>query len=299
MSGPKKPNAYDAFSTVDSLVSKPVLGSDGAADWQNFQKNNKAKGTASRGVAPHMPLKKADKLSGLKSIQEERKHETSVRQEAGDRDMGSGYTVFKKKHTLEEAAERKRRKMIMERRKPDDVDYFIRSDTFAGYKFDYIFTTRDGRTGYYWDGLDSIKKLDSNSSVGDNDAGSESQSKSLSDKGRENESASQGTNEEPPKKKIKKDKDKKKKKKKKSDDKVEDQEVNTTTQTTKDKWQSAVDPMSGRVYYFNVELNETRWEHPSSENLPQGWEIAKDPSTGKDYFFNRKLNKTSWGRPTE
>ena len=31
---------FDAFHDVDELVSKPVLGSDGAASWQDFQKNN-------------------------------------------------------------------------------------------------------------------------------------------------------------------------------------------------------------------------------------------------------------------
>jgi hypothetical protein len=30
--------SFDAFKKVDELVSKPVLGSDGAASWQSFRK---------------------------------------------------------------------------------------------------------------------------------------------------------------------------------------------------------------------------------------------------------------------
>ena len=64
-------SAYDAFSTVDSLVSKPIMGSDGAASWQQFQSESKSKSNSigslsqssrslyqSRGAAPHLPLKR-------------------------------------------------------------------------------------------------------------------------------------------------------------------------------------------------------------------------------------------------
>jgi hypothetical protein len=44
------------------------------------------------------------------------------------------------------------------------VKYFLKveSGTFEGYKFDYVFTTRDNGTGYYWDGLDSSRQLQGN-----------------------------------------------------------------------------------------------------------------------------------------
>jgi len=297
MSGPKKPSSYDAFATVDSLVSKPVLGSDGAASWQEFRSNHKSKGASSRGVAPHLPLKRSDKLSGMKSIQEERRNEQQIRSDSGDRQMGSGYTVFKRKNTMEEAVERKRRKMIQDRKRPDDQTYFIKAETFQGWKEDYAFTTRDSRTGYYWDGMDSIKKL--NGADLDDDS-----TKQNNDDITTNHEGSVEAKTKSSKKKKKKAKDQKHKK--------NDEAVGAESDLPKG-WQMALDPASGKTYYCNVELNKTVWEKPIDENgsinaenkgsetvpiLPNGWEAAKDPSSGKEYFYNRSLNKTSWERPS-
>lgn len=278
-----KASGYDAFSAVDSLVSKPVLGSDGAAQWQDFQASTKYK---SRGVAPHIPLKKTDKISGMKSVQDERKHEQQIRELHGDRDMGSGYTLFKRKNTQEEAAERKRRKLILERKRPDDALYFIKADTFEGWKEDYIFTTRDGNTGYYWDGTDSIKKLEAS-------VATDSVQTSL-----------EATLQELPRNK------KTKKKKPESlpsriDSSIDDSDLPAG-------WASAMDPTTNKVYYYNITLNKTMWEKPTNaenkqfptdlndavDKLPDGWEEAVDPSTGKTYYYNRSFNKTSWIRPT-
>mmetsp|Transcript_781 Transcript_781/g.1263 ORF Transcript_781/g.1263 Transcript_781/m.1263 type:complete len:298 (+) Transcript_781:108-1001(+) len=293
MSGPRKPSSYDAFAAVDSLVSKPVLGSDGAASWQEFQSNHKSRGASSRGVAPHLPLKRSDKLSGMKSIQEERRNEQQIRSDCGDRQMGSGYTVFKRKNTMDEAVEKKRRKMIQDRKRPEDQTYFIKAENFQGWKEDYIFTTRDSQTGYYWDGMDSIKKL--------NGADLDDSTKQNDDITNHEGSVEAKTNSS--KKKKKKAKDHKHKKK--------DEAVGAESDLPKG-WQMAMDPATGKTYYYNVELNKTLWEKPidesgsiKSENkgsetvpvLPSGWETAKDPSSGKEYFYNRSLNKTSWERP--
>jgi len=299
MPGPKKPSSYDAFSTVDSLVSKPVLGSDGAASWQEFQSSNKK--SISQGVAPHIPLKRADKLSGMKSIQEERKNEQNIRQDGGDRNMGSGYTVFKRKNDLEEIAERKRRKMIEARKRPENQKYFIKAETFGDWKEDYVFTTRDRGTGYYWDGMDSIKKLN-----GKDVGGGESilGVGTADDEGAGGAGGADGgiMPEEPKMKKKKKNKDGKKKSKSAATVSAAGEITETDLPIG---WTAAIDPSSGNTYYYNVQLNKTVWEKPKpideekDESLLEGWEAAKDPSTGKTYFFNRTLNKTVWERQTK
>jgi len=48
----------------------------------------------------------------------------------------------------------------VERVRPEGATYFIKAETFDGWKEDYVFTTKKGRgTGYFWDGMDSVKKL--------------------------------------------------------------------------------------------------------------------------------------------
>ena len=287
MSGPRKGSAYDAFSTVDSLVSKPIMGSDGAASWQQFQSSTKHQ--QSRNVAPHIPLKRADKLSGMKSIQEERRNEEKIRISGGDSKMGSGYTVFKRKgHDRGEIAERKRLKCVEERTRPEDAKYYIKAETFGGWKEDYVFTTRDRGTGYFWDGMDSVKKL-----------------KGASLPGTENASSLNKDDAEQPAKKVKK-------KKKKKDKKSKKEQQTAPQSDLPSGWAEAIDPTSGKNYYYNHQLNKTVWEKPTStsgnemqeiikdkdgEKGSNGWEEAKDPSTGKTYNYNRSLNKTTWERP--
>ena len=151
-------SSFDAFSKVDQLVSKPVYGSETIASWQSFRKDHGPKHPSS---APKAPLKKADKLStGFNTWEEERAHEGEIRREAGHAATNSGYQLFNDEHKkkAEEAAERKRKARIEARIRPDDKEYLIPSKTFEGWKFDYVFTTKNGTTGYYWDGMDSIKK---------------------------------------------------------------------------------------------------------------------------------------------
>merc|ERR1712151_542385 len=79
-------------------------------------------------------------------------------------------------------------------------------------------------------------------------------------------------------------------------------------------WETATDPSSGKMYFFNRSTNETRWDPPpapalapcpgqppcmgGAPALPPGWESAQDPTTGKTYFFNRSTNETRWDFPT-
>ena len=293
MSGPKRPSSYDAFSSVDKLVSKPVLGSDGALSWQQFQSSTKK--SQSRGVAPHMPLKRADKLSGMKSIQEERRNEENLRKSEGERSMGSGYTTFKRKDDKAAAMERKRRKLVMERKRPEDKQYFFKADTFNGWKEDYVFTTRDSGLGYYWDGMDSLRKLTSAAAEVENNPAVEKESLP---------SEQEGTR----KRKVKKEKKKSKSKKRSREEAVE---KGKEKDVLPEGWETSIDPTTCKTYYYNRVLGKTSWEKPtahekpiadeqskSKEALPDGWETSLDPTSGKTYFYNRTLNLTTWERPT-
>ena len=75
------------------MVSKPIIGSDGAASWQSFCRkkdgNDKNKNIIS--TAPSLPIKRADRLgTGMRSLQEEREYEERIQSEAGDVQMGKG-----------------------------------------------------------------------------------------------------------------------------------------------------------------------------------------------------------------
>mmetsp|Transcript_246 Transcript_246/g.327 ORF Transcript_246/g.327 Transcript_246/m.327 type:complete len:352 (+) Transcript_246:84-1139(+) len=301
----KEANSYSAFSAVDSLVSKPVLGSDGAASWQQFRKSNT---TNSRGVAPHMPLKKADKLgTGFKSIDEERRHEENMREEGNDAKMNSGYTNFKRKVDRAEIEEKKRRKMVEERIRPEKAKYFISAATFEGWKEDYIFTTRDRGIGYYWDGMDSVKKL---LGKDDWDVGVISGLK-------------EGSSADMDKSKKQKKKKKKKKKVKSEGDEVSnhnpmEQIINAMRRrneilsgprqpaTSESTAQTAIMGDTKTILSGSKSTSSTQFEHSSSEiqNLSAllskyKWEVATDPSSGKPYYFSRQTGTRQWDNPLE
>ena len=138
-------SSFSVLNEVDEQTSKAVLGSDGASRWQDFKKDNKIKVRAS--VAPTIPLKKLDRALGTKSIEDERAAESKIRKDAGERELGLGYTVFKRKTDHEEIAAQKKRKLMLDRVRPDDMAYFIPAETFKGSKFDYVFTTKSRGTG--------------------------------------------------------------------------------------------------------------------------------------------------------
>ena len=73
-------------------------------------------------------------------------------------------------------------------------------------------------------------------------------------------------------------------------------------------WRSAVDPSSGRVYYYNEALQASQFEFPTQappdagptappEVLPPGWRRNTDAATGLAYYYNYDLNLSQWESP--
>jgi hypothetical protein len=308
MSRDKIESAYSAFASVDALASKPILGSDGAANWQEFRTKNKD-AVISKGTAPHAPLKKADRLgTGFQSVKEERSHEEKVREEGNEARMNSGYTTFKRKQNQGDIEEKKRRKMIEERIRPDKVKYFIAAITFEGWKEDYIFTTRERGTGYYWDGMDSLKKLRgeqcSNVVAGNTKV----------------YAASIDTIDEDPKPK------KKKKKSKKGKNEISHSSSHAPEEgaKTNNPMEQVLNAMRRRTEIVNrppgshsQDTQETKatltgtkssstfgnvnsiidMESLKSQLAMFNWEVANDPNSGKLYYFSRKSGERQWENP--
>lgn len=220
--------------------------------------------------------------------------------------MGAGYTEFKRKHDAEEAAARKKQRRIEQRIRPKEKKYFIEAATFEGWKFDYVFTTREGRgTGYYWDGMDSLKKL-----------------KGIEDFPAEEEKAPEKEGDTNDSNGVEKKKKKKKGKKRKSSGPVFVDDPNNPleqvaraiqkrqaalqslpSQLLPSGWDKAQDPTTGKPYYFNKTTGERQWDPPLKHRkqqeapLPDGWSMAKDESSGKTYYYNGD-GETRWERPT-
>jgi len=70
-------------------------------------------------------------------------------------------------------------------------------------------------------------------------------------------------------------------------------------------WTEAVDPRSGKTYYYNKATKETSWKKPTAaaaappaaDELPAGWAECVDPNSGKTYYYNKATKQTSWKRP--
>jgi WW domain len=291
-------SAYDAFASVDQLVAKPVLGSDGAASWQEFRKETKI--IQRESTAPGLQIKRSDRLgTGFRTLEEERENENKVRMESGESAQGSGYTSFKRKQNSEEVAQRKQRRLAEKRIRPDKIPYFITSQTFIGYKFDYIFTTRDGSTGYYWDGMDSYKKV----------MGLDI-SEELIETTPNNENAKTISSEV-----VRAKKKVEKKKLSIAPPSLSIDSFNPREQVANairlqmeqrkrlppnfvdlpEGWETALDPSSGKEYYFHRLTNQKQWERPEFD-LPEGWKSAKDVATGKTYYYHSN-GETRWTKP--
>jgi hypothetical protein len=291
-------SSFDAFATVDKLVSKPVLGSDGAASWQEFRIGTKE--LKRNSTAPQMQVKRADRLgTGLQSMADERSQEAKVRLDGGDAALGSGYTTFKRKNDAEEAGERKRRKQIEKKIRPEKKSYFSSSEGFTGWKFDYIYTTRDRGTGYYWDGTDSIKKLRGIGDFPEEPSGEES-------------NLGEASNLEPATTHGGSKKKKRKEKRKAPAPIVHDQNnpleqvanaIRKRNEALKAPPAGLTTPLpsgwevaesSGKVYYFKRSTGERQWDSPTA-TLPDGWKSAKD-ATGKEYYYS-STGETRWDTP--
>jgi len=316
MAAPSKKSAYEAFNAVDDLVSKPVLGSDGAGRWQNFRQGNKLLNRQS--TAPTAPLKATDRKAGFGSWQQERQNEAAVRIQAGEAALNAGYTTFNNKADAEEAARLKREKQVRKRIRPDDVTYYCAAETFQGPKFDYVFTTKESRTGYYWDGMESVKKMDRGganeedaplSASTNADSGGKLDSSAAAAATAEGEAES--TRQQPSDGSQKLLPIKKKRKKEKPvmiDDpnnpmeqvaaalQRRQQQVTVGAAVTGRDWEAAVDPSTGKMYYYCRTTGDRAWEKPPAA-LPEGWQSAVDATTGKEYFFNAVAGETRWERP--
>jgi hypothetical protein len=313
--------AYEAFNAVDKLVSKPVMGSDGASRWQHFRADNKQIYELAHrpSVAPVAPLKVSDRKAGFRSWNEERKNEVEVRTKAGDAALNAGYTNFQHKNseTAEEVARNKHEKQVRKRVRPEEEPYYIKpadSDdgvTFQGHKFDYIFTTKDKKTGYYWDGMDSVKKLDQGDSHADTSIHIKNKQENASSNRAPTETATE-TNSAPKKKKRKKAKqaviiDDPNNPMEQVAAAIQRRQLAATSATSGGggggdvAWETALDPTSGKTYYFCRATGERKWEKPQPEALalplPLGWQSAKDPNTGKEYFYHAATAETRWERP--
>ena len=283
-------SSFDAFAKVDAIVAKKVIGSDGAASWQSFRDDNPTtKDRFYSSNAPKAPLKKADKLgTGFSTWDEERDHEKKVRKDAGHATTGAGYTNFNKK----QSSSNKDKQAIIDRIRPDDIQYFIPSKTFQGWKFDYVFTTRNSvhNTGYFWDGMDSIKKQNGEVIIGEdlklanNQANNNNNNNNDKDTKRKKvKSSSSSSN----------NKKEKKKKKRKTNNTDNGPVIVHNPNNPMEQMQAILERRNRQL----TGMLPTTTTDDNNSVLPSGWEAAKDPSTDKTYYFHRATGDRSWEIP--
>jgi hypothetical protein len=334
-------------------VAKPVYGSDGAASWQAFRQGGGGEGVGGGyaegkgSAAPKAPLKKADRLQ-FATWDDEVENERKVREDSGEARLGSGYQQFRLKRKKSEASaaggadagdsggggaqdgsvEENQPKRRPRRPLPADASDFVPASTFEGSKEGYAFTTRNGKTGYYWDEEERT------------DLGGDPASAGAAPRA--------------------------KKKRKKVGHKSDADAVSITivdtpdhplqqlaaaiqrhhqhqmaghappwapsqpppTPALPDGWEAAADPSSGNTYYYHRATGRRQWDAPSPSSpslsapppaadsgaagpaavpddsrpsqtllLPAGWTAAKDPATGNDYFYHSETQETRWDRP--
>ena len=289
-------SAYTAYNAVDELVAKPVFGSDGAKKWQTFSQQSTTQKQQHIRVAPTAPLKAIDRATGFTSWKEEREYSNQIRQNDDHTNKNTAassvYTNFTQKANHQNEMSSKERKRIERRIIGDHQEYFIPSSTFVGWKFDYIFTTRmeSHGTGYYFDGMDSLKLLKGQISNNDIPASAKdlsiiSPSETTSAiKHKRSHPAANGnidtetttttsattTNEEPTKKKKKK---------------------------AKNIAPIIVNNPNHPLEQIAAILAQRQTTSQSSSELPMGWEFAKDSISGKNYYFNRTTGELTWEVP--
>ena len=257
---------------------------------------------------------------------------------SGPFEVGEGYTEFKRRgRDPEEAALKKKRIKIESRIRPDNVQYYIPSTNFIGWKKDYVFTTRENYgTGYYWDGTDSARESFCVSNPGSNEPSASSCAQPsipnnywdkishIADRGAVCDSKNNNRNKEA---------------KRSITTEVEVaasynpleqvsnaisraakavMDIPATTMPSGDKatqdeltdcslaaagWVRALDPLSGKTYFYHRTTKETSWEVPLSSsrnterNFPAGWSAATDQKSGLEYYFHES-GETTWVRPS-
>ena len=322
MSGPQRPSAssgsgsstssHAAFAAVDSLVSKQVHGSDNTATWQSFNESQSSRSRGT-GAAPILPVKRADRLgTGLQNRDDEKRHEDRIRRETGLAPSGSGYTAFKRSIDQDAVASAKRAKLVADRVRPEEKRYYIAAEAFEGWKEDYVFTTRDRGTGYYWDGMDSLKKQLGLSSGGPSSA-VVAEETGAKDIGAGNDDGAL------PEDKATSKKKRKKKKKSKGNGAdvaahIEDDSNNPMDQISaaiRRRNQLMMHPpgSAGRAAAAAGLVDASAAAADAiglmGSGLPsqvtalaaKGWEKAKDSSSGKEYYFKRATGERSWDNP--
>jgi hypothetical protein len=332
-------------------VAKPVYGSDGAASWQAFRQGGGVGGgyAGSKGsAAPKAPLKKSDRLQ-FATWDDEVENERKVREDSGEARLGSGYQQFHLKRKKSEASaaggadagdssggvggraqegsvEENQPKRRPRRPRPAGAPDFVPASTFEGSKEGYAFTTRNGETGYYWDGEERTelggdpaaagavprakkkrkKAGDGGATVGitivDTPDHPLQQLAAAIQRHHQHQMAGHAppwAPQQPP-----------------------------ATPALPDGWEAAADPSSGNTYYYHRATGRRQWDAPSPSSpslpapppaadpgaagpaavpddsrpsqtllLPAGWTAAKDPATGKEYFYHSETQETRWERP--
>jgi hypothetical protein len=275
-------NSYSVFNAVDAAVAKPVMGSDGAAQWQEFRAANVVVGRSSSSsllsTAPTAPLKRADRAMGFTSWQDERAVEVTTRQETGDRAMHGGYQHFHRKN--------KNREMDKQDSVPERHDGELPRPAA---------TTATATTTTDGDNKDA-----------DNNDTSRSSSKKTKKKRKKEESAAAAPvmvrDPTHPLEQVAAA--------------VQRQKMMKQQQPDGAGWETAIDPTSQRPYYFHRPTGQRTWDRPLSmagattvvattttstttNDNGSTWKETKDASTGKTYYYNTKTNVTTWERPPD
>eukprot|EP00977_Amphora_coffeiformis_P015023 scaffold4292_cov114-Amphora_coffeaeformis.AAC.2 len=289
----------DAFKKVDDLVSKPILGSDGAQAWQNFAKSeqgNKAqqqqqKLNSSSGGAPQAPLKAQERAMGYKTWQDEQRDEAKRRNDTGETTEGITYTHFKQKQP------QKKRKNTTEASAGENLDDDQDDNHYA---------VQDDDNNDSEKPTQIIANEKSSAAVDDDVRKPNKKSK--------RRTVAVPTIVHDPTHPL---------------EQVAAAMIQRSTTVTNDDmdddlpdgWKCAHDPNTNKRYYYQSTTGQTSWTKPTAANsattttattsndddaaplasitlaLPDGWTTAIDPTTGKTYYYHAPTQITQWDPP--